>query len=255
MRTTLSATLNGSSHQYRSIHRVRWVVLMCTPSNTWFLGPTQVCPHPQMVSQLAQPFLQGSQSLSTHTDTTTGHTMLPVAITISMLCRQCRLNCPHSNTFRLYTVQWGLSVHFTIVSTDCAYQENWPQLRIKDRSTMFPLPWPTTLILSKLWLWNMTQTHANNKGQRSGSSNWKQTDWTEFSTSPTNAVSIKSKAHAAHTHTHTHTHTRLTALFPGLPVWAGTRKVKPIWILLKQETVSGSGISWEHASLHLAPDR
>ena len=41
-----------------------------------------------------------------------------------------------------------------------------------------------------------------------------------------------------------HTHTRLTALFPGLPRWAGTRKVKPIWILLKQETVSGSGVSW-----------
>jgi len=40
------------------------------------------------------------------------------------------------------------------------------------------------------------------------------------------------------------THTRLTALFPGLPSWAGTRKVKPIWILLKQEIVSGSGISW-----------
>ena len=32
--------------------------------------------------------------------------------------------------------------------------------------------------------------------------------------------------------------------FPGLPRWANTRKVKPIWILLKQETVSGSGISW-----------
>ena len=32
--------------------------------------------------------------------------------------------------------------------------------------------------------------------------------------------------------------------FPRLPGWAGTRKVKPIWILLKQETVSGSGISW-----------
>ena len=44
-------------------------------------------------------------------------------------------------------------------------------------------------------------------------------------------------------HTHTHTHTRLTALFPRLPRWVGTRKVKPIWILLKQETVSGSGIS------------
>ena len=43
----------------------------------------------------------------------------------------------------------------------------------------------------------------------------------------------------------THTHTRLTALFLGLPVWAGTEKVKPIWILLKQETVSGSGISWD----------
>ena len=37
---------------------------------------------------------------------------------------------------------------------------------------------------------------------------------------------------------------RLTAVCPGLPRWAGTRKLKPIWILLKQETVSGSGISW-----------
>ena len=35
---------------------------------------------------------------------------------------------------------------------------------------------------------------------------------------------------------YTHTHTCLTALFPGLPGWAGTRKVKPIWILLKQES-------------------
>jgi len=31
------------------------------------------------------------------------------------------------------------------------------------------------------------------------------------------------------------------ALFPGLPGWAGTRKVKPIWILLEQEKVGGSG--------------
>jgi len=45
------------------------------------------------------------------------------------------------------------------------------------------------------------------------------------------------------TDTHTHTHTRLTALFQGLPGWASTRKVKPIWILMKQETVSSSGIS------------
>ena len=42
----------------------------------------------------------------------------------------------------------------------------------------------------------------------------------------------------------THTHTHLTALCPGLPGWASIRKVKPTWILLKQETVSGSGISW-----------
>jgi len=43
---------------------------------------------------------------------------------------------------------------------------------------------------------------------------------------------------------HTHTHTRLTALCPRLPGWASTRKVKPTWILLKQETVSGSEIRW-----------
>ena len=34
------------------------------------------------------------------------------------------------------------------------------------------------------------------------------------------------------------------AFFPGLPRSAGTRKVKPIWSLLKQKTVSGSGIRW-----------
>ena len=44
-----------------------------------------------------------------------------------------------------------------------------------------------------------------------------------------------------------------------LPGWAGTRQVKPIWILLKQETVSGSGISWAEVykctSLCIDPDR
>ena len=57
-------------------------------------------------------------------------------------------------------------------------------------------------------------------------------------------------------HTHTHTHARLTALCPGLPRWAGTRKVKPIWILLKQErpwvAVASGG---PYASLHFPPDR
>jgi len=48
-----------------------------------------------------------------------------------------------------------------------------------------------------------------------------------------------------HINQHAHTHTHLTAPFPGLPGWAGTRKVKPIWISLKQETVSGSSISWD----------
>ena len=51
-------------------------------------------------------------------------------------------------------------------------------------------------------------------------------------------------AEYASSHARTHTHARLTALCPGLPGWAGTRNVKPICILLKQETVSGSGISW-----------
>jgi len=41
----------------------------------------------------------------------------------------------------------------------------------------------------------------------------------------------------------THTHL-FNGPFPGLPRWAGTRKVKPVWILLKQETLSGIGISW-----------
>jgi len=44
-------------------------------------------------------------------------------------------------------------------------------------------------------------------------------------------------------HTHTHTHP-FNGPFSWLPGWASTRKIKPIWILLKQETVSGSGISW-----------
>jgi len=49
----------------------------------------------------------------------------------------------------------------------------------------------------------------------------------------------------------THTHP-FNGPFPGLPGWAGTRKVKPIWISLKQETVASAG---PYASLHLAPDR
>ena len=44
------------------------------------------------------------------------------------------------------------------------------------------------------------------------------------------------QAYSSHNHdTHTHPFTHLIALYPGLPGWAGTRKVKPIWILLKRE--------------------
>ena len=42
----------------------------------------------------------------------------------------------------------------------------------------------------------------------------------------------------------THTNTHLTALCPWLTGRAGTRKVRPIRILLKQETVCDSGICW-----------
>jgi len=51
-------------------------------------------------------------------------------------------------------------------------------------------------------------------------------------------IDVKYTVLSAFTHTH-----RLIALCPGLPGSAGTRKVKPIWILLEQETVGGSGIS------------
>ena len=44
-------------------------------------------------------------------------------------------------------------------------------------------------------------------------------------------------------YTQTRTH-MFNSAFPGLSRWTGTRKVKPIWILLKHETVSGSGTSW-----------
>ena len=64
-----------------------------------------------------------------------------------------------------------------------------------------------------------------------------------INTKPFTSTHIHNKTDT-HTHTHTHTHTRLTALFSGLPGWAVTRKVTPIWIFVKQETVSGSGISW-----------
>ena len=51
-----------------------------------------------------------------------------------------------------------------------------------------------------------------------------------------------------HTHTHTQSFYGFSGLCPGLPGWAGTRKLKPEGKtnldLLEQEIVSGSGICW-----------
>ena len=43
---------------------------------------------------------------------------------------------------------------------------------------------------------------------------------------------------------HTHTHIPFNGPFSGTTRVSRYQKGKPIWILLKQETVSGSGISW-----------
>jgi len=69
-----------------------------------------------------------------------------------------------------------------------------------------------------------------------------QTKWTHFNYArkPKQAHTCrKAQLHKKVTHTHP-----FNGPFLGLRRRAGTRKVKPIWILLKQETVSGSGISW-----------
>ena len=58
-----------------------------------------------------------------------------------------------------------------------------------------------------------------------------------------------------HTHTHTHTHIRLTALCPGLPRSAGTRKVnQPGFYWSKRQWVAVASAG-PYASLHLTPDR
>jgi len=48
----------------------------------------------------------------------------------------------------------------------------------------------------------------------------------------------------------------LMATFPGQPGWAGTRKVKPICFLTKQEMMVWQWHQLDHANyLHLAPGR
>ena len=62
------------------------------------------------------------------------------------------------------------------------------------------------------------------------------TEWKSSKIAQLNNAGVESRG--------VNTHAHLTALCPGLPRWTCTRKVKPIWILLKQETVSGTGINW-----------
>jgi len=77
---------------------------------------------------------------------------------------------------------------------------------------------------------------------RPGTHEWQPACTTSTSQVKSSQVAFnKMKVTSAHTHTHTHTHP-FNGLCPGLPGSAGTRKVKPM-ISLKQETVSGSGIS------------
>ena len=95
------------------------------------------------------------------------------------------------------------------------------------------------------WLATRWLVGTAEAGRRSASARqrapWKCDSWPTVLTLSVDSPRQPAPPHVSHTN---YTHTRLTALFPGLPGWAGTRKVKPIWILLRQETVSGSGINW-----------
>jgi len=53
---------------------------------------------------------------------------------------------------------------------------------------------------------------------------------------------------------HSSHNTHLMVLCPGVPTLAGIRKLKPIWSLLKQETVSGSSISLVQVCTSLLTD-
>jgi len=62
---------------------------------------------------------------------------------------------------------------------------------------------------------------------------------------PSQARSNYGKTAYANTKTNTHTHTHpFNGPFSGTTRVSWYQKGKPIWIFLKQETVSGSGISW-----------
>ena len=69
----------------------------------------------------------------------------------------------------------------------------------------------------------------------------KKTAVTAGSVSGRSSSSASSARASRYTHTHTHP---FNGPFSGTTRVSRYQKVKPIWILLKQETVSGSSISW-----------
>ena len=95
----------------------------------------------------------------------------------------------------------------------------------------------TTVLVPMQWS-HLRHSHSLCDSQAFGTL-WLQQQW-RHSNTMTSTLRWQYYVHMSLQFSHTHT----PALFPGLPGSAGIRKVKPIWILLKQETVSGSGISW-----------
>ena len=100
--------------------------------------------------------------------------------------------------------------------------------------------------------WQLVYSTWNHLACLSSASSWMHLSLSSMSTGSGAAAALASSAPEPQTTlttewvvvlrpTHKHA---FNGPFPGLPGWASTRKVKPIWILLKQETVSGSGISW-----------
>jgi len=80
---------------------------------------------------------------------------------------------------------------------------------------------------------------------------------------PTSRLSTGARTRGAHarrarthasTHARTHTHTRLTALFLGLPRWAGTRKGNQSGFYCSKRQWVAVASAGPYASLHLAPD-
>ena len=72
--------------------------------------------------------------------------------------------------------------------------------------------------------------------------------WNQTKTVTTNQLQTVTTHTHTHTHPHPHSHPHSHPFNDPLSgttrLSRGTRKVKPIWILLEQETASGSGISW-----------